>query len=76
MITPAGPRATGWLVAPDDPADLADTIVTAVQDTRQRQRRSANGPAHVQTTYSWTRTADQYLAIYDSARSGRRNAMS
>ncbi|MFI9587791.1 glycosyltransferase family 4 protein [Streptomyces sp. NPDC052236] len=65
-IIPTGPNATGWLVAPDNADDLADTLVAAVLNAHERKRRSANGRAHIQNTYSWTRTADRYLAIYDN----------
>ncbi|WP_331765306.1 glycosyltransferase family 4 protein (plasmid) [Streptomyces sp. NBC_01384] len=68
-ITATGPHATGWLVAPDDADDLANTLVTAILDTPGRQRRGAAGRAHVQAAYSWTRTADRYLTLYDHARS-------
>ncbi|MGR6998319.1 glycosyltransferase family 4 protein [Yinghuangia aomiensis] len=67
-ITPAGPDATGWLVAPDDPRNLADTLTAALGDTAERQRRATNGRAHAQATYSWTRTSDRYLTVYDHAR--------
>ncbi|MFH8586471.1 glycosyltransferase family 4 protein [Streptomyces celluloflavus] len=66
-IKAAGPHATGWLVTPDDPDDLAHTLTAAIQDTAERRRRSANGRQHIQTTYSWTHTADRYLTIYDTA---------
>ncbi|WP_406834883.1 glycosyltransferase [Streptomyces sp. AHU1] len=66
-INPTGPNATGWLVRPDDPDDLARTLITAVTDTRERQRRGANGRRHIEDTYSWTRTADHYLTVYATA---------
>ncbi|MGW2612970.1 glycosyltransferase family 4 protein [Streptomyces mirabilis] len=71
-ITATGPHASGWLVDPDNPDDLANTLVTAILDTAERQRRGTAGRAHVQATYSWTRTADRYLTIYDHARSHHR----
>ncbi|MGA5703944.1 glycosyltransferase family 4 protein [Peterkaempfera bronchialis] len=64
----AGPKATGWLVAPDNTRDLADTLATALLDAEERKRRSTNGRAHIQATYSWARTAEHYLAAYDDAR--------
>ncbi|MEW2498493.1 glycosyltransferase family 4 protein [Streptomyces nodosus] len=51
-IKPAGHHATGWLVAPDDPHDLARTLTTAIQDTAERQRRGTNGRQHIQASAS------------------------
>ncbi|MFJ5220147.1 glycosyltransferase family 4 protein [Streptomyces sp. NPDC088354] len=64
-ITATGPDATGWLVAPDDAGHLADTLAAALLDTAERQLRGTRGRAHIENTYSWTRTADHYLDIYD-----------
>ncbi|MFC5719172.1 glycosyltransferase family 4 protein [Streptomyces gamaensis] len=66
-IVPDGPRATGWLVKPDDPDDLADTLINALANTAERKRRSANGRSRIETTYSWSRTADRYVAAYHQA---------
>ncbi|MFF4409530.1 glycosyltransferase family 4 protein [Streptomyces sp. NPDC001404] len=66
-IIPTGPHATGWLVAPDDANDLADTLVAAIHNADERERRSTNARTHIQNTYSWTKTADHYLAVYDKA---------
>ncbi|MEV8479381.1 glycosyltransferase family 4 protein [Streptomyces sp. NPDC051173] len=67
-IVSDGPRATGWLVKPDDPDDLADTLVTALRDTNERKRRATNGRSRIESTYSWTRTADRYVAAYHQAK--------
>ncbi|WP_328589721.1 glycosyltransferase family 4 protein [Nonomuraea aridisoli] len=66
-IIRSGPDATGWLAAPDDADDLARIIVAAVQDVDERNRRAANGRTHIADTYSWARTTDRYLAVYDAA---------
>ncbi|PNG94064.1 hypothetical protein SMF913_10089 [Streptomyces malaysiensis] len=63
-IKATGTHATGWLVAPDD---LAHTLTAAVQGTAERRRRGTNGRQHIQATCSWTRTADRYLTVYDTA---------
>ncbi|MFG2116614.1 glycosyltransferase family 4 protein [Streptomyces sp. NPDC048718] len=68
-ITGTGAHATGWLVAPDDPADLASTLTTAIQDTAEHRRRAENSREHVLATYDWARTTDHYLDIYDTATS-------
>ncbi|WP_372404869.1 glycosyltransferase family 4 protein [Streptomyces luteireticuli] len=66
-IVPDGPRATGWLVKPDDPDDLADTLITALANTAERRRRGTNGRSRIENTYSWSRTADRYTAAYHQA---------
>lgn len=66
-IIPDGTDATGWLVAPDDTGHLADTLTAAVLDTAELQRRGTNGRAHIENTYSWTRTTDRYLTVYNDA---------
>ncbi|MFF9001516.1 glycosyltransferase family 4 protein [Streptomyces achromogenes] len=68
IITPHGPRADGWLVPPDNSAALANTITAALNDRDELGRRAANARSHIESTYSWQRTADQYLALYASAR--------
>ncbi|MBH1933279.1 glycosyltransferase family 4 protein [Streptomyces sp. AV19] len=66
-IVPGGPRATGWLVKPDDPDDLADTLITALANTAERKRRGTNGRSRIENAYSWSRTADRYVAAYHQA---------
>ncbi|MFD8261350.1 glycosyltransferase family 4 protein [Streptomyces griseoluteus] len=67
IITPHGPNANGWLVPPHNPAALADTIIGALTDARERGRRATNARASAENTYSWARTADRYLDLYTSA---------
>ncbi|MGW2984142.1 glycosyltransferase family 4 protein [Streptomyces goshikiensis] len=66
-IIAAGPAATGWLVHPDDPDDLATTLAVALRNHEERRRRSTNARAHIETTYSWARTADHYRDLYTAA---------
>ncbi|MER7194860.1 glycosyltransferase family 4 protein [Streptomyces flaveolus] len=66
IITANGRHADGWLVPPDNPAALADTLTTALTDHTERCRRAANARSHTEATYSWTRTAQHYLALYTS----------
>ncbi|MFD8148145.1 glycosyltransferase family 4 protein [Streptomyces sp. NPDC059708] len=67
-ITGAGPHATGWLVAPDNPDDLAHTLTAALTDRHELARRATNARTHVENTYSWARTTDHYLHLYATAR--------
>ncbi|MFI1204853.1 glycosyltransferase family 4 protein [Streptomyces sp. NPDC020883] len=66
IITPHGPDANGWLVPPNDPTALAHTLRTALTNPAERKRRGANARAHVASTYSWARTSDHYLDVYQS----------
>ncbi|MFG2434594.1 glycosyltransferase family 4 protein [Streptomyces sp. NPDC048508] len=66
IITPDGPHADGWLVPPDNHTALTDTIVRALAEPTERKRRGANARAHIEATYSWDRTAEQYLSLYES----------
>ncbi|GAA3086860.1 hypothetical protein GCM10020000_86960 [Streptomyces olivoverticillatus] len=70
-IIPNGPRATGWLVPPDDTQSLTNTLVSALIHTDDRRWRAEHGRAHTESTYSWATTTDRYLAAYAST---RRNA--
>ncbi len=63
-IIPDGDNATGWLVRPHDPADLAAAIVRTVADPAERERRAANGREHTHATYRWASVADRYEEQY------------
>ncbi|MDH6132426.1 D-inositol-3-phosphate glycosyltransferase [Kitasatospora sp. MAA4] len=66
-IIPDGDHATGWLVRPHDPSDLAEAIVRAVADPAERERRAANGRRHTLSTYRWASVADRYEEQYAQA---------
>ncbi|MFD5422611.1 glycosyltransferase family 4 protein [Streptomyces sp. NPDC127069] len=66
-IIGAGSHATGWLVAPDSPDDLAHTLTAALANRQELARRATNARAHVENTYSWARTTDHYLNLYATA---------
>lgn len=68
---------TGWLVPPDDPAALADAIVAAVSDPRERRARGRRALADARRRFSWERIGDRLLELLRSvARRGRRVATS
>ncbi|GAA0270295.1 hypothetical protein GCM10010302_04830 [Streptomyces polychromogenes] len=66
-ITGTGLHATGWLVAPDNPDDLAHTLTAALGDRQELGRRATNARTHVENNYSWARTTDHYLNLYTTA---------
>jgi glycosyltransferase involved in cell wall biosynthesis len=68
IITGSGITADGWLVSPDDPRELADTLAAVLADPAERSRRAANGIANSRLRYSWPVIADQYQRIYDAER--------
>ena len=59
---PAAP--TGWLVNPDDEADLAGAIVSAINRPDDRRRRGEHSLAAARSGYSWTAIASRFEAIY------------
>jgi glycosyltransferase involved in cell wall biosynthesis len=61
-IDPEAP--TGWLVEPDDEAELADAMVEAVNQPDDRRRRGDRSLIAARTGYSWTAIAARFEAIY------------
>ena len=53
------PGETGWLVAPDDEAGLADAILEAVSDPAELRRRGAAGSQDVAQRFAWPAIAQQ-----------------
>ncbi|GLW58540.1 glycosyltransferase family 4 protein [Kitasatospora phosalacinea] len=66
-ITPDGEHATGWLVAPDSADALADALVHALTDERERARRAVNAAMHARRVYGWEHVADRYTTVYQAA---------
>jgi glycosyltransferase involved in cell wall biosynthesis len=64
ILTTDGPNANGWMARPDDTADLAYTLVQALDNRAERARRGANATAHAHRNYSWSTIADTYQALY------------
>lgn len=61
---PASPSRSGWLVRPDDEESLADALVQAARDPRERARRGAAGRRHVIERYAWPGLARRIEAVY------------
>ena len=63
---PAAP--TGWLVDPDDEAQLAQAIVEALNQPGERRRRGERSLAVARDRFSWTSLVPRFEAIYDELR--------
>lgn len=58
------PGRTGWLARPDDPADLAECILNALADPRQRSVVAETARQEVVPRYGMAHIADRYEALY------------
>jgi glycosyltransferase involved in cell wall biosynthesis len=56
---------TGWLVAPDDEAQLADALVAAVQDPVERRRRGRRAWRAARERFSWPALAGDLAEVLD-----------
>jgi glycosyltransferase involved in cell wall biosynthesis len=59
---------TGWLVAPDDEAALADALVRAVNDPAERRRRGEAAWRAARARYAWPALAQRLTDVYRAAR--------
>jgi len=57
--------ATGWLVAPDDEAQLADALVAALADPVERRRRGRRAWRDAHERFSWPALAGDLAAMLD-----------
>jgi len=55
---------TGLLVPPDDPATLADALISLLEDEAARQRLGAAGRARVKERYTVDRMVEATVALY------------
>jgi glycosyltransferase involved in cell wall biosynthesis len=55
---------TGLLVDPEQPAALADALVSLLQDAERSRRMGASGRARAAARFSWGARADKLLATY------------
>jgi glycosyltransferase involved in cell wall biosynthesis len=65
------PGDTGWLVPPDDEQAMADALVEAVNDGRERRRRGERAHEVGRGRYSWPALAGGLARIYDEVAAGR-----
>ena len=70
------PADTLWIYEPGDARDLADTLLTVVDDPADRSGRVARTVARARDM-SWERESERYVALVERvARDGRRSANS
>lgn len=56
---------TGLLFTPEDPNELAQTVVKLLSDDQLKEKLVANGLAYVTHTRNWKNTASAYLPAYE-----------
>lgn len=62
-------KKDGLLVKPDDPEELANAILTLLNDTDLAQAMGRKGKEKVARFYQWEKVADRYLEAYKYANS-------
>jgi glycosyltransferase involved in cell wall biosynthesis len=58
------PGQTGWLVAPDDEAELAGALAQAIAHPEERLRRGAAARRDVLARYAWPALAERLCALF------------
>jgi glycosyltransferase involved in cell wall biosynthesis len=58
---------TGWLVEPDDVAELANALVEAVNRPGERRRRGAAAAEDVASRFAWPALSREVAAVYAEA---------
>ncbi|HEX3705346.1 MAG TPA: glycosyltransferase family 4 protein [Mycobacteriales bacterium] len=58
---------TGVLVAPGDPAELADALGALLDDDARRKKMGAAGRKRIETSYTWRRVAESMVEVYRDA---------
>lgn len=56
----------GLLVSAQDPIALAEAMRSMVTDHPKRELMASNGYARVTREFNWSRTVEQYMAVYDN----------
>ena len=65
---------TGWLVPPGDATALERALRTALGSAAKLATMGVAGRALVETEFSWDRSADRMLAVFDELLTEARNA--
>jgi glycosyltransferase involved in cell wall biosynthesis len=56
---------TGWLVPPDDEDALAEALLAAATDTKERHARGARAYSHSRASYGWPVIAAAIASLYN-----------
>jgi glycosyltransferase involved in cell wall biosynthesis len=64
----------GVLVTPEDPEDLAGSILQLIADRRTRERMGNAGYTKTLASFTWAKVADQVEVIYENARANRKQS--
>jgi D-inositol-3-phosphate glycosyltransferase len=74
FVVDSGKAANGWLVAPDDDADLARCLIQLATDSVERRRRGRNA---LQSTrnFSWGSVAGHYRELFEEVHAEGRHMM-
>ena len=58
-------RETGYLFPPDDPAQLAEGVLAALNDCSSWPRIRANAVHYIDTERSWRHSVSRYAEVYE-----------
>jgi len=66
FVVESGPKANGWFCEVDDEGSLAETLLQALGDGRERRRRGNNAMALIRSEYDWKVIARRYAELYSA----------
>ncbi len=64
FVVESGPRANGWFCEVDDVESLAATLLQALFEEKERERRGQNAMAIIREEYDWMGIARRYADVY------------
>jgi glycosyltransferase involved in cell wall biosynthesis len=64
-VVPSGPNQCGFHVNPNDPADIAWGITSAIQDPQKRIELGKNGRKRVLEEFTWDAAAERTIQLYE-----------
>jgi len=64
-VIPSGPNQCGFHVNPNDPADIAWGITSAIQDPQKRTEFGKNGRKRVLEEFTWDAAAERTIQLYE-----------
>jgi len=64
VVSPSGPNQSGFHVNPNDPADIAWGVISAVEDPQRKMQLGQNGRKRVLQEFTWDAVARKTLQLY------------